>query len=68
MIVILLTKSIFKVNVVKLLIAIMGCGSSTNIITEPKTKKCKPCVVILGGPGSGASTQAKKISEKYKFK
>ena len=46
----------------------MGCGGGMKIITEPKVKKCKPCIVIIGGPGSGASTQAKKISEKYKFK
>lgn len=35
---------------------------------EPAPVEVKPCIIIIGAPGSGASTHAQKINEKYKFR
>lgn len=45
----------------------MGCGSGNRVIAEPIVVKTKPCIVIIGAPGSGTNAQAEKIKEKYKF-
>jgi hypothetical protein len=46
----------------------MGCSNiKRNIFGPENAGPAKPCVVIIGAPDSGTTTQSKKIVDKYEY-
>jgi len=46
----------------------MGCSNiKKNVLGPEDTGPAKPCVILIGAPESGITTQAKSISQKYEY-